>query len=266
MRFNFESNVCLLYLMCVLKFFNLNVYYPFIQFRLFSSTLSKMVKFLSQEEAISIDQELFTTYKYSVDQLMELAGLSCASSILDSYPSVKKVLVICGPGNNGGDGLVCARHLKLFGFCPDVFYPKPTDKPLFHNLVHQVKSMEIPFVNPTLEDLNNKYNLIVDAIFGFSYKPPPRKEFAQILENLEKTVTPIASIDIPSGWNVETGIPDTGGIKPDILISLTAPKLCARTFTGKCHYLGGRFIPPSLETKYNLQLPKYIGSNCFVKL
>ncbi|XP_048476296.1 NAD(P)H-hydrate epimerase-like [Rhincodon typus] len=80
----------------------------------------KSVKYLGQEEAQAIDQELFSEYKFSVDQLMELAGLSCATAIAKAYPlsSLRKetptVLVLCGPGNNGGDGLVCARHLKLF--------------------------------------------------------------------------------------------------------------------------------------------------------
>ena len=71
------------------------------------------MKFLNQQEAIQIDQELFNDYGFSVDQLMELAGLSCAQAIYSEYPK-GRVLVIAGPGNNGGDGLVCARHLKLF--------------------------------------------------------------------------------------------------------------------------------------------------------
>lgn len=44
----------------------------------------------------------------------------------------KRVVIVSGPGNNGGDGLVCARHLHLFGYNVDVVYPKPVDKPMFH--------------------------------------------------------------------------------------------------------------------------------------
>lgn len=61
-------------------------------------------RYLSQKEATAVDQELFNDYKFSVDQLMELAGLSCATAFARVYPK-GKVLVLCGPGNNGGDGL-----------------------------------------------------------------------------------------------------------------------------------------------------------------
>ncbi|GLH10246.1 NAD(P)H-hydrate epimerase [Gryllus bimaculatus] len=229
------------------------------------------MKYLEQNEAINIDQELFTTYKFSVDQLMELAGLSCAVSIAECYPLKKinkAVLVCCGPGNNGGDGLVCARHLKLFGYNPVVYYPKRTEKELYQNLTVQCKAMEIPFLEqvPDVNELNCTYDLLVDALFGFSFKPPVRPEFASILDGLQETHTPICSIDIPSGWDVETGIPASGGIKPELLISLTAPKKCANTFKGKYHYLGGRFVPPALATKYNLNLPDYPGTSCCIKL
>lgn len=55
---------------------------------------------------------------FSIDQLMELAGLSVASSILAEYPPSKspRILIVAGPGNNGGDGLVAARHLYHFGY------------------------------------------------------------------------------------------------------------------------------------------------------
>lgn len=71
---------------------------------------------------------------FSIDQLMELAGLSVACSFLRAFPlkdGNRNVLVVCGPGNNGGDGLVAARHLAHFGYNPSVWYPKPTNKDLY---------------------------------------------------------------------------------------------------------------------------------------
>jgi len=230
---------------------------------------STMVKYLDQQEAINVDLELFNEYKFSVDQLMELAGLSCATAVFECYKSKprKNVLVCCGPGNNGGDGLVCARHLKLFGFDPLIFYPKRTDKELYRNLTHQCESMDIGFLEslPGLEDINTQFDIIVDALFGFSFRPPVRPEFANVLDTLRKISLPICSVDIPSGWNVETG-PPADGIQPELLISLTAPKKCANQFKGKYHFLGGRFVPPKLAEKYQLQLPSYPSTDCVVQL
>lgn len=157
-----------------------------------------MVKYLGQQEAIDIDVELFNEYKYSVDQLMELAGLSCATAIAKSYPleqiSNKLILICCGPGNNGGDGLVCARHLQLFGYDAQVYYPKRTDKPLYHNLVHQCVSMNIPLLEkiPVNREVEEKYGLIVDALFGFSFKPPVRAAFVPIIDLMKSTKLPVA--------------------------------------------------------------------------
>lgn len=226
----------------------------------------KMVKYLKQDEAINIDQELFNVYKFSIDQLMELAGLSCATAIQKCYPPINhyRVLVLCGPGNNGGDGLVCARHMKLFGYSSEVYYPVRTNKLLYSNLVHQCEKYGVP-VSDSLADNINTYDLIVDALFGFSFKPPVRAKFLPVMNALKTVHKPICSIDVPSGWSIE-GVPDGDGINPDLLISLTAPKECARSFTGEHHYLGGRFVPKELEEKYQLELPTYPGAECCVKL
>ncbi|KAI5692142.1 hypothetical protein M8J76_003638 [Diaphorina citri] len=225
-----------------------------------------MMKYLTQQEAIDIDQTLFNKYKFSVDQLMELAGLSCANVIGKTYPTPthKKVLVCAGPGNNGGDGLVCARHLKMFGYEPEIYYPKPPSKELYVNLLHQCKSLDIP-VSESLPAETSVFHLIVDAIFGFSYKPPLRELFVPVINLFKSTKIPVVSIDIPSGWNVEHG-PVEHKYQPHTLISLTAPKLCAHKFEGKHHFLGGRFIPKQLEKEYDLNLPPYKGTDTYVKI
>ncbi len=59
------------------------------------------------------------------------------------------------------------------------------------------------------EELNTNYSLIIDGLFGFSFKPPVRPDFRPTLLRLCETTTPVVSIDIPSGWNVETGPGET---------------------------------------------------------
>ena len=66
---------------------------------------------------------------------------------------------------------------------------------------------------------------------------------------------------------METGYPeDTKSIQPECLISLTAPKLCAKLFKGKTHWLGGRFVPQDLAKKYELCLPPYPGTEPCVEI
>lgn len=245
------------------------------------------VRYLTQDEAINLDKELFDEYAFSVDQLMELAGLSVATSIARTYslPNHNRPIVCCGPGNNGGDGLVCARHLKLFGYSPLVICPKPGRSQLFQNLLVQCRKFDITIMETVpnqQERFNELGNLIVDSVFGFSFKPPNRNSDFAVLLNLMHAASsrmPLVSIDIPSGWHVGKGDSDIDqeqadidaelkipALQPDCLISLTAPKLCAKSFKGRYHYLGGRFCPESIQEKYKLNLPTYPGEDCIVRL
>lgn len=228
------------------------------------------IPLLGQKAAAQLDIDLMTVPGFSIDQLMELAGLSVASAIYDAYPNVKCVLAIAGPGNNGGDAFVAARHLKHFGMEPHVILPKKVDKPLFTNLSAQMDQLNIKVSSSLPDNFEADYELILDGIFGFSFNPDKgiRPPFDDIISSLIQTTIPIVSIDIPSGWHVEKGPSEVDSfLQPDMLISLTAPKLCAKYFNGKHHYLGGRFVPPFIREKYSLQtLPEYEGSSQFIKL
>ena len=104
-----------------------------------------IMKYLSQEEAQNIDQELFTEYSFSVDQLMELAGLSVAVALTKAYPKQSgqsNVLVVCGPGNNGGDGLVAARHLKMFVSAPHTNHASTCPLPLGVSIERRLQTVD----------------------------------------------------------------------------------------------------------------------------
>lgn len=85
-------------------------------------------------------------------------------------------------------------------------------------------------------------DVILDAIFGFSFKGPIRAPFDSALSLISTSGLPIVSVDIPSGWDVEQGNEAGVGLNPDVLISLTAPKQGVKMFRGQ-HFLGGRFVP-----------------------
>ncbi|ODQ82774.1 hypothetical protein BABINDRAFT_56736 [Babjeviella inositovora NRRL Y-12698] len=205
---------------------------------------------------------------YSLDQLMELAGLAVAQAIYKTYPpeSHPNVLFLVGPGNNGGDGLVACRHLKLLGYNPSYYYPKQNRKiPLFESLQTQLALFKIPEVKTSINDdgfkeVVLKADILVDSIFGFSFSPPIREPFGSIIDMLIRNEfdKPIVSVDIPSGWNVDEGPVHDISIQPSMLVSLTAPKPCSLRFTG-IHYLGGRFISAEISKKYDITAPEYSG-------
>lgn len=231
------------------------------------------MRYLTAKVAQQIDDELMSTKgAFSLDQLMELAGLACAQTLAAAYrkDSHPRVLVCCGPGNQGGDGLVAARHLGMFGYHPTVYMPKPGSKEIYKRLQTQCENMNIPIIPPSssispLQEALVKTDVILDAIFGFSFKPPIRSPFDQALPLLNRSGLPIVSVDIPSGWDVEKGNDEGVGLNASVLVSLTAPKEGVRAFKGR-HFLGGRFVPKTLEEKFGLNLPPYPGFAQIVEL
>ena len=90
---------------------------------------SNSIPYINAETSALVDKELMGTYKYSIDQLMEIAGLTVAKVVNQEYvikSNIKnlKIITLCGPGNNGGDGLVASRYLKEFGNDVEIFYQK----------------------------------------------------------------------------------------------------------------------------------------------
>ncbi|KAG0676491.1 hypothetical protein C6P40_001392 [Pichia californica] len=245
-------------------------------------------KTLSAKTAAALDVSLMSTLGYKLEQLMELAGLSVAQAVYSNYKPTEypNIVILCGPGNNGGDGLVAARHLKLFGYENIKVYWPIIGKNLFYkNLKTQLELFNIEIIqeedklteNSNLENLNNilkDSNLIIDSLFGFSFKPPLRQPFDSIIKTIIKYQKEenkiIFAVDVPSGWDVDNGPNKESGTEnymPNALISLTAPKPCSLKLSNNVnHYLGGRFISQSIADKWDFQIPKYDGVNQYVKL
>ncbi|KAI9484400.1 YjeF N-terminal domain-containing protein [Zychaea mexicana] len=225
------------------------------------------LKLLSQKVAQAIDEELMSAAGgFSVDQLMELAGLSVAQAVQKSFDKTQfpNILVCVGPGNNGGDGLVAARHLYHFGYKPALYYPKQPNKDLYQRLLTQCRNLELPIHQDFPGD--GHADVLVDSVFGFSFHGEVRDPFKDVIKTFEQTNKPIVSVDIPSGWDVEQGCTDQVKFQPEVLVSLTAPKMCAKHFKGKRHFLGGRFVPPSIAKKFDFQVPPFPDSDQVVEL
>ncbi|CAJ2504421.1 Uu.00g118150.m01.CDS01 [Anthostomella pinea] len=226
-------------------------------------------KTLSAKAAAALDQELMSTGAFSIDQLMELAGLSVSQVVYRVHPlnKGKRILVACGPGNNGGDGLVAARHLFHYGYQPSIYYPKRSKNDLYQRLAKQLEDLKVPFVDDFPSAVKSTDH-IVDAVFGFRFSGEVREPFPAVIKALEETKLPVTAVDAPSSWNIEDGPPVSGvGSKynPDFLISLTAPKPLVKHFKSR-HFIGGRFVSPSIAEKYDFEVPDYQGLDQFVEV
>jgi NAD(P)H-hydrate epimerase len=117
--------------------------------------------------------------------------------------------------------------------------------------------LHIPFTE-NFESSLSSTDLVVDALFGFSFKPPVRQPFDKVITLLEKTDKPILAVDTPSSWNVDDGPPEEGMVgsqfMPEYLISLTAAKPSVKFYKGRRHFIGGRFLGKDVAEKYGLDI------------
>lgn len=153
--------------------------------------------------------------------------------------------------------------------------PKPGRGPLFAGLLAQLAALRVPLLpaDAALAALakrgGNGFDVVVDAVFGFSFSGAPRPPFDALLAAAAAPgAPPVVSVDLPSGWDVDAGPARAAApqLSPAVLVSLTAPKLGVRGFTGR-HYLGGRgFVPPGAAAELGLRLPPFEGTSQVVLL
>lgn len=152
--------------------------------------------------------------------------------------------------------------LQSIHILPKTFFKTIVSK--FGNTIEEFRY----WVHLSLNAINN-YQLIIDSIFGFSFKPQGgiRPPFNEVIQTVNKTSIPILSVDIPSGWDVDDGFVEGGLRNPDVLVSLTAPKPVANHISEKTqHYVGGRFIGPKFAKKYGIDQYDYRGYDQVLKL
>ncbi len=155
------------------------------------------------------------------DELMENAGRGSAKIISSEYNvKGKKILVVCGTGNNAGDGTVCARYLKSLGAKPEIFLLKGHVRSELSNLnLRRAKEAGITVHEKVgLEDHIKKADMIIDALLGIGVKGNPKEPYKSAIELINSSGKPVISIDVPSG------IGYTPHVKPEISVTFDSVK------------------------------------------
>ncbi|MGI4831396.1 MAG: NAD(P)H-hydrate epimerase, partial [Janthinobacterium lividum] len=196
------------------------------------------MKILTAAEMKSADQKSVLTGTSLVD-LMEAAGEAVASFCLRQYPLATRVLVLCGKGNNGGDGLVAARLLAGEGVGVRVLLVGNSNQlqaEAADALAHLKAATDENIVEEVINDSDDalaflaeplaEADLIVDALVGTGFKPPLRGIAVWLRELVSKLPTPVVAVDLPSGWDADsTGEISKDAFRADAIITFTAPKL-----------------------------------------
>jgi NAD(P)H-hydrate epimerase len=195
-----------------------------------------MSKYVSVEEmrALEANADFFGV---SYGELMENAGRKSAETILARYKQCK-VMVICGTGNNGGDGFVVARFLAQAGYQVLVILLGGAGKmrpgPALINL-EIAKGMNIPVIEADIPDKIPRmafasFDLIVDAILGTGLRGTPREPARTAIRYINESPAHKVSIDIPSGLDATTGV-CTECVCPELVITFHAPKKGLERYT-----------------------------------
>ncbi len=153
----------------------------------------------------------------TIQSLMESAGKQVASIIGKTYDP-KKVLVVAYHGNNGGDGFVAARYLMKHAVVHVAFLGKreKCEKEARANLKRLPKSVRVFKKIPIL----NSYDVIVDAVFGTGIHGSIRQPIASAIKAMNAAKAKRVSIDVPSGYDPDTGKKANVAIHPDMIIAL----------------------------------------------
>ena len=187
------------------------------------------MRILTSEQAYFLDKNSIDNFGISSIDLMGNAGQRIALNIEEILAKVSKpkILIICGKGNNGGDGYAAAIILKKRGYSVKIHSTIPvkniTNEALF--FYNQCIKLKISISYGGSIDETIKADLIIDCVLGIGFKGTVRDEIIPILTWVNKADAKVVSIDLPSGLNCDTGVVEHVAIRADVTIALGAPKV-----------------------------------------
>lgn len=178
--------------------------------------------------------------------LMKRAGASAFSWMRKMWPAATRVVVVCGPGNNGGDGYVFAREAKLAGLETFVFavegrLPRSEEACRARagwDALGETLSFEVGTALPQAD-------VVVDAVLGLGVRSAPRGAVAAAIDAINAHAAPVLSLDLPSGLDVDQGHAPGACVDADLTVCFVARKRGLHTGAGRV--VSGHIVFESLE-------------------
>jgi NAD(P)H-hydrate epimerase len=195
------------------------------------------MRILTSKEMGAVDRRTAEEFFLPLATLMMNAGTAVARFCLRQYPEAKRVVVLCGKGNNGGDGLVAAaglasagREVKilLLGSVGDLKSEAANALRWLREKVPEAAVEEVVDEAglTAIERAMVWAELVVDAVVGTGFKPPLRGLAVEVRDRVNKALAPVVAIDLPSGWDADSMEQTAeGAFRSDAVVTFTAPKL-----------------------------------------
>ena len=185
------------------------------------------IVYVTSDEMRRIDDVIIREFQVDVLMLMENAGRATAImglQMLQGRTIGKRVACLVGGGNNGGDGMVAARHLANWGANVEMIVGTIKDRmknvPL--GQLHILEKMGIPILSTHY--ILRDYDLLIDGLIGYGLEDNPRDRIATIIKDANASGRPILALDVPSGMNATTGKAYDPCIKATATLTLALPK------------------------------------------
>ena len=180
---------------------------------------------LTRRQAREVDRICVEDFGLPGVVLMENAAIALLAACRDVLGDLtgKRVTIVCGGGNNGGDGYALARHLHNVG-------AKPTLLPAKRDLTGDAKinaDVAAKMDLPTTDNLDGDADLIVDALLGTGLTSPPRPDVAGLIRAVNRHPAPTLAVDVPSGLDADTGRPagdPSACVRADVTCTFVAAK------------------------------------------
>ena len=175
----------------------------------------------------------------SFDQLMENAGSSAARDLMQRLPQAGRALIVCGKGNNGGDGLVMARYMQAQGWHIDILFSlgenlsplAQTNRERLNGLPH----IELISAQELEGRLKKGYDIIIEGIFGTGFSGALPTEIAALCSQLNHSNGLKVALDIPTGLNCDTAEADPDTFRADLTYTFAAYKPAHLSESGKTY-------------------------------
>jgi hydroxyethylthiazole kinase-like uncharacterized protein yjeF len=193
------------------------------------------MKILDATQMRNIDRRATERFGVPSIVLMENAAIAVVDAIFEHFPSCDRVALVCGTGQNGGDGFAVARHLENRGIVPAIVIVG--DRGSIHgdaetNLL-VCERLGVPIYDVRTEgDIETALahvadaDLVVDALFGTGLNRAPAGVHAEIIRAIAELRIPVLAVDLPSGANASSPEPFEPCLQAEVTVTFAAPKIC----------------------------------------